>query len=80
MCGSRNKDVPVKRLHHETSNMVISAGVLWRWKQFIDTSIIKVNSEKYIKLVNRGLVQDRKRVYLDNDNLSARWGNEPQHS
>ena len=72
--GKRKKDIPVKRLHHETSRftkkVMVSAGVSWHGKtriHVIDTKTTKVNSENYIQLLNRGLLRDCKRLYPDND-------------
>ena len=44
---------------------------------FIDTNTTKVNSENCIKLFNRGLLRDCKRLYPDNDFIFRQDGQHP---
>ena len=64
----RKEDILIKRLRHEisrfTKKVMVSAGVSWRGKtriHFIDTNTTKLNSENYIKLLNREVLRDCKR-------------------
>ena len=47
---------------------MVSAGVLWNGKtklHFIDTKKVKVNSESYQQLLEKGLLHDCRRLYPD---------------
>jgi transposase len=79
--GKRKRDIPVKRLYHQTSRftkkVMVSAGVSWRGKtriHFIDTAKTKVNSESYIRLLDRGLLTDCRRLYPANDYIFQQDG------
>lgn len=72
--GARKKDIPVARLYHESSRfskkIMVSAGVSWSGKTdiyFIDTKTTKVDSERYIKLLDEGLLPDCRKLYPNDD-------------
>ena len=84
--GHKKKEIPVGRLYHETSRfskkVMVSTGVSMREKtriHFIDTSKTKVNSECYIKLLDKNLLPDCRTLYPDNDFIFQQDGS-PSHT
>jgi transposase len=72
--GRKKKQVASNRLYHESSRftrkLMVSAGVSWSGKtsiHFIDTEPVKVNSQRYIELLNDGLLPDCRRLYPRGD-------------
>ncbi|XP_064600934.1 uncharacterized protein LOC135467103 [Liolophura sinensis] len=70
----RKRDIHVKRLYHESSQFtkkfMVFGGVCWRGKtriHFIDTEKTKVNSENFLKLLDRDLLPDFHQFYPEND-------------
>lgn len=84
--GVTKKDIPVSRLYHETSRfskkIMVSAGVSHNGKtklHFIDTTETKVNSVRYMELLDNGLLPDCRRLYPLNDYIFHQDG-APSHT
>jgi transposase len=84
--GRKKKQVASNRLYHESSRftrkLMVSAGVSWSGKtsiHFIDTEPVKVNSLRYIELLDDGLLPDSRRLYPRGDFVFQQDG-APSHT
>ena len=72
--GKKKSDIPPSRLYYEqnriSKNVMVSAGVSWNGKtriHFFQGGTAKVNAERYIEVLENGLLPDIRALYPDDD-------------